>query len=219
MLVLPDKVKEPNRCEIKNGYEYAYEYQYEFQSLETITGIINRIILEIFDSQRTVQLEIHKLARDKSVLDLGVETDLAIFQEIANKRDEKIYSWRKQLEPVIYYIVEHYRDSVFDICNVECDIMNWFWEGDAQEHIDGGGTVQDLRNRRLLNMLTRRLLSAITEYRPSEIDTKSLWNSKDREEILSKREFCRFCKKFTHQYENFCPGCRNWSSNFEGSIK
>lgn len=129
------------------------------------------------------------------------------FDALQEKHEESIYESRKQLEPIVYNIIEHYQDSVFDICNVETSVMNWFWEGDEREHINGGRTVQDLRNRRLLNLLTRKLLDAIIVGDLTQYHINTFWNSKDREKSSSEKEYCWCCKKFTSQYENICAKC------------
>lgn len=196
-------LQNPEPRETKGGEVYEFTYG--------ITGIIEKIIQEAQHFKKTNRLEI--LAKGKSVLNLSIDSDLAIFEDVANKHDERIYSWRKrsqkQLESVVYYVVEHYQESPFDICDIESKVMNWFWEGNEQEHIKGGRCVQDLRNVRLRNMLTRRLFNAIIESKDSEIDTRSCWYNNSRENIDGK-QFCRFCKQWTSQYENTCPKCHGF---------
>ena len=117
---------------------------------------------------------------------------------------------RKKVKPTLINIIKNYENSVFDRGNVETKIMNCFWQGCESEQISGARTVEDLKkNRRLSNWLCDRLIDLV--------NSSSSYHIHDQPN--DNRQFCYFCKQQTVIYENFCPKCKNWSSNFEEDNK
>ena len=119
---------------------------------------------------------------------------------------------RKAVKPTLINIIQNYDNSVFDRGNIETKMMNYFWEGCEAEHIAGGRTKEDLKkNRRLCNWLCDRLIDLLNP------ENMSFYHMHDIPKDYA--EYCYFCKQQTVIYDNFCPRCKNWTSNFEDNDK
>jgi len=126
---------------------------------------------ELHPEVKTYQQQIHEQHLESTPL------------EKAEQKHQQMISVRQKIKPQVKEFVihtfENYRDSVIDIGNIQCDIMNWIWQGDEFEHIAGARTLQELKqNRRLVNYAIERVISTLTCDSLREWEMTNLWNLK-----------------------------------------